>query len=319
MNTKFLILIAIIMTVFTGMLIRNQWGQSQPTPVAPTPAVAAAPAVEPPHHILIAKHELLPGSFIQPSQDIQWGDAPAEPIAKDNTEALLNLKDKIVTPPTPYIYEGATSSFAEFNGSVVRHQIHAGEPVLSTELIKSNEGGFLSAVLAPGMCAVTIAVNVTSGNGGFISPGNRIDLIATHHIKSAGAISSDDQVVSENFVHNVRVVAVDQMLDNPDNKAIMAKTVTVEVSPEQAELVAVASERGKISTALLSTTTGTPSQTALVDGKDANPEALAKLKPAAGGNLPVQLPAAPQGGLAPHMMVIHGDQVQDVEFYKGRQ
>src|SRR5262249_21137290 len=134
----------------------------------------------------------------------------------------------------------------------------AGEPITVSALIKPGAGGFLSAVLEPGKRAVSIAVSATSGTAGFIFPGDRVDMIVTHRLKVKEISSNSNQqdstesVVSETFVEDVRGGAGDQMLDNPKNKAIPAKTVTLEVSPEQAEKVNVAVELGKISLALRS-------------------------------------------------------------------
>lgn len=108
----------------------------------------------------------------------------------------------------------------------------------------------MSAVLEPGMRAVSVAVNAQTGNAGFLSPGDRVDLIVTHRFKHSNGV--DESVVSETFVQDLRVVAVDQMLDNPENKAILAKTVTIECNPHQAEQIAVAMEMGKISFTLRS-------------------------------------------------------------------
>lgn len=112
---------------------------------------------------------------------------------------------------------------------VARRAIQKGEPILKTVLVKSNEGGFMSAVLEPGKRAVSIAVDSTSGNAGFIFPGDKVDLILTHSVTN----QSVQTRASETFVEDVRVLAVDQMLDNPENKAVLAKTVTLEVTPNR--------------------------------------------------------------------------------------
>jgi len=151
------------------------------------------------------------------------------------------------------------------------------------------------------MRAVSVAVNATSGNAGFISPGDRVDLIVTHRIKiqGGGETGAQESVVSETFVHNVRVLAVDQMLDNPENKAILAKTVTVEVNDTQAEQIAVATEMGKISMALRSLTTeqivGQPHESRTT--QDDVSKSLG-------------------GGVVPRIRVIRGDQVENMEFSK---
>src|SRR5262249_33221826 len=136
------------------------------------------------------------------------------------------------------------SKAADFTGAVARRAIIKGEPIQKNLLVKSNEGGFMSAVLEGGKRAVSIAVDSTSGNAGFIFPGDRVDLILTHAVTKQTVQTR----ASETFVEDVRVLAVDQMIDNPENKsAVLAKTVTLEVSPKQAEEINLAKDLGKIS------------------------------------------------------------------------
>lgn len=180
--------------------------------------------------ILIAKSTIPIGTFIQADRHLSWSEWPA---------------DKVQSPP--YIVAGA-HDIGAFNGAVTRRTLFAGEPVSQSALVKPGEGGFMSAVLQAGKRAVSIPVNPTTGNAGFIFPGDSVDLILTHTVP--GTVG--DNFVSETFVRDVRVLAVDQALDNPENKALLANTVTLEVSPRQAEAITVALEMGRISLALRS-------------------------------------------------------------------
>ncbi len=182
--------------------------------------------------VLVAISDIPAGSFVRSGAHIAMLDWPESNIS-DNMLTAQNTKP------------------SEFEGAVARRAIIKGEPILKNMLVKSNEGGFMSAVLEPGKRAVSIAVDATTGNAGFIFPGDRVDLILTHSISIAGGTER----ASETFVRNVRVLAVDQMLDNPENKAVLAKTITIEVSPKQAEAVNVAKDLGKISLSLRSLAT----------------------------------------------------------------
>lgn len=183
--------------------------------------------------ILVARANIAAGSFVRADEHIGWEEWPQE---------------KVQSPP--YLTE-ENASVEAFNGAVARRTVFAGEPITQGTLVKSGEGGFMSAVLQPGKRAVSLAVNATTGNAGFIFPGDFVDLILTHAVKS----EAGESFVSETFVENVRVLAVDQMLDNPENKALLAKTVTLEVEPQQAEAINVAVEMGKISLSLRSLAT----------------------------------------------------------------
>lgn len=245
--------------LFTIMLLRSRL--TEPPAAAPTPVAQVS-------RIVIAKRDLAVGSFVQGAQDLDWGNPPenlppvvANPQPEPQNENPDDPSQPVTSvmsgaPRESYLYEGAVK-LTDFNGAIVRRALRAGDPVPQFAIMKSGEGGFMSAVLEPGMRAVSIGVNPTSGNAGFISPGDRIDLIVTHRVKEqqeANASTVEEFVVSETFVRNTRVIAVDQMTDNPENKAILAKTITVEVSPRNAEAIAVAADLGKISISLRSLT-----------------------------------------------------------------
>lgn len=182
--------------------------------------------------VLAASNNITAGSFVHAEKDLVWIEWPKNNI---NPALITEQGNKI----------------EEYNGAVARRSILSGEAIVRNSLVRSSEGGFMSAVLSPGSRAVSIAVNLTSGNAGFIFPGDRVDLILTHRI-SVQDTSGDNVLASETFVENVRVVAIDQMLDNPDNKAVIAKTITLEVTPKQAEMVNVATSLGQISVSLRS-------------------------------------------------------------------
>lgn len=179
--------------------------------------------------VLVAVVDIPAGSFVRSDVQLKMSDWP-----KDNI--------------SPNMITSQTAKVTDFNGSVARRAIEKGEPIVKNLLVKSNEGGFMSAVLEPGRRAVSISVDSTSGNAGFIFPGDRVDLILTHAVTRQTVQTR----ASETFVENVRVLAVDQMLDNPENKAVLAKTVTLEVTPKQAEEINLAKDLGKISLSLRS-------------------------------------------------------------------
>jgi len=145
-----------------------------------------------------------------------------------------------------YIVASQTAS-AELVGSVVRHGVIAGEPITRARLVARGDRGFLAAVLAPGMRAVTIAVDRTAGISGFIFPGDRVDVILTHEI---GGTLEQSRKVSETVLRNSRVLAVDMRTNDQDSTPEIAKAVTIEVSPATAERIAVARRMGEISLSL---------------------------------------------------------------------
>jgi pilus assembly protein CpaB len=243
-----------IVLVIIGIIVAGLAALAVRSTIAPTVQQADAPPSVATTQILVATKTITAGSFVQADNDLSWEEWPSE---------------KVQSPP--YIIEPEANP-QDFNGAVARRTIFAGEPLTQGSVVKPGEGGFMSAVLQQGYRAVSLPVNATTGNAGFIFPGDHVDLILTHAIQNM----SGQSFVSETFVENVRVLAVDQMLDNPENKALLAKTVTLEVVPRQAEAINVALEMGKISLALRSIAADaqpqTAEQTASVPPAEVSPE-----------------------------------------------
>ena len=133
----------------------------------------------------------------------------------------------------------------------MREGIHAGQPVTDSAVVKPGESGFLAAVLNPDMRAVSVSINATTGISGFIFPGDRVDVILTMSVQDRHDAKNVNRA-SETVLENVRVIAVDQTTNDQENEPVLAKTVTLEVTPKQAEVVTLVSELGKISLSLRS-------------------------------------------------------------------
>lgn len=151
-----------------------------------------------------------------------------------------------------------------FVGAVVRRGILKGTPLSEVMVFRRDSTGFLAGALSPGMRAVAIPITAVSSAAGFILPGNFVDVILTHDVrKDYQAPSQEEEVTpviagsivrytSETIVRNVHVVAVDQSFNDLEGEATIVKTVTVEVTPKQAEAIATAKAMGQISLSLRS-------------------------------------------------------------------
>ena len=139
-------------------------------------------------------------------------------------------------------------------GTVVRYPITAGQPVTRGALVGPKDRGFLAAALGPGMRAITVPVNASSGVAGFVFPGDRVDMVLTQDVKGGG--DGTPLKVSETIVRNLRVLATDQRIDSKDEEGkTIVKTfsnVTLEVTPRIAEKIAVAQNMGSLSLSLRS-------------------------------------------------------------------
>ncbi|MGD9650344.1 MAG: Flp pilus assembly protein CpaB [Dongiaceae bacterium] len=220
------VIFLVLIVVIVGVVIVSMSGSKAPAP-APVAAKKDLPS------ILVAKVDVPAGTFIK-ADHLTWQEWPSD-----------NILDA-------YAQRGKQTP-EEFAGAVARNGLRAGEPVLAANVVKPGDRGFMAAVLTPGMRAISIQVNDTSGISGFVFPGDYVDILLTQFIQPESPASGGTppaRRASETFMQNIRILAVDQRVDNQKPEAQIAKTATVEVTPKQAETLAVASEMGKLSLAL---------------------------------------------------------------------
>jgi pilus assembly protein CpaB len=151
-----------------------------------------------------------------------------------------------------YFIEGE-SDMSQLLGTVVRFPVTAGEPVTQGSLVSPGDRGFLAAALGPGMRAVTVPVSAKTGVAGFVFPGDRVDMVLTQTVSGEGR----PLLAAETVLRNLRVLATDQTTeqdtDEEGNTIVRAfRTVTLEVTPDIAEKVAVAQTIGELTLVLRS-------------------------------------------------------------------
>ncbi len=145
----------------------------------------------------------------------------------------------------------------ELSGAVARAPFIAGEPIKEQKLIKISEGGVMAAILPSGMRAISTPIREETAAGGFILPNDRVDVILSHKMK----VGSKEEPVSEAVLRNVRVLAIGQEIENKDGeKVATGKTATLELTPRQAEVLALAQSMGEISLSLRSLADAAPGQ-----------------------------------------------------------
>jgi len=197
----------------------------------PPEPVAQLPTVD----VLVAKADIGLGQTVTPDQ-MQWQTWPA-------ATASSNFIRRSERPE-------ATN---EVSGSIARSPFIAGEPIREPKLVKANGSGFMAAVLPSGMRAISTEISPETGAGGFILPNDRVDVILSKRDKNPSQSGSTDIVVSEIILTNIRVLAIDQAPKEKDGQnAVVGKTVTLELKPEQAETLARARQTGTLALALRS-------------------------------------------------------------------
>lgn len=230
-------------------------------------ASVAAPPPAPTVRVLIASHDIKAGMRLTDA-DLTWQDWPADKInpafvvdgqkpgaAAPGSETAVaakpdavqsvaadvsNLAHKALTPGAKEIYIGG----------VARQDILANTPITDSQVVRSDEGGFMAVMLAPGMRAMAVQVSVENTAGGFILPGDRVDIIATHQMPRPGGGTLD---TVQPVLRNIRVLAIDQQVQTQKDKAsVIGATATLEVTPVDGEALTLAKASGSLSLMLRS-------------------------------------------------------------------
>jgi pilus assembly protein CpaB len=187
--------------------------------------------------VLVARSDIGLGQIVAPG-DLQWQSWPAATAGG----SFIRRNE----------HPDATTEIA---GSIARTPFIAGEPIREPKLVRANGSGFMAAILPTGMRAISTEISPETGAGGFILPNDRVDVILSKREKNQDRTGATDVVNSEIILSNVRVLAIDQAPKEKDGQnAVVGKTVTLELKPEQAETLARARQTGTLALALRSIT-----------------------------------------------------------------
>jgi pilus assembly protein CpaB len=227
MNTARIVVLAIAVGAGSIALYLASSSEPPPAPVAP---VVQLQTVD----VLVAKGDIGLGQALGVN-DVQWQSWPAS-AASANVIRRTDRPEAVV----------------QITGSIARSPFVAGEPIREPKLVRANGAGFMAAVLPSGMRAVSTEISPETGAGGFILPNDRVDVILSKRDKNPDRTGSGaDVVVSEILLSNIRVLAIDQAPKEKDGaNTVVGKTATLELKPEQAEMLAQARQSGTLSLAL---------------------------------------------------------------------
>lgn len=154
----------------------------------------------------------------------------------------------------PYLPEGVYTSaealFPQGNDvpRIVLRQMEANEPVLASKVTEPGEQASLTTQLVPGMRAFTISVDVASGVSGFLRPGDRVDVYWTGAVRDGRNAGGE---VTQLIETALELVAVDQTSDSARSGTQVARTVTVQVTPQQVANLAQAQATGQLALSLV--------------------------------------------------------------------
>jgi pilus assembly protein CpaB len=203
----------------------------------PAPALPVAeklPTVE----VLIAKNDIQLGQAVKP-EDLQWQSWPA------------------ATASSAFIRrDSRPDAQTQIAGSIARVPLMQGEPIREQKLVKADGSGFMAAILPSGMRAVSTEISAETAAGGFILPNDRVDIVLTRRQKNpegANSTGGDDLILSEVILTNIRVLAIDQAPKEKDGQnAVVGKTVTLELRPDQVATLSASRQGGSLTLALRS-------------------------------------------------------------------
>lgn len=154
---------------------------------------------------------------------------------------------KVATWPGDIVPPRAVGKPQQLQGRVALTSISKGEPILESKLAPEGTAAGLSGLLDQNMLAVTVKTDEVSGVAGFINPGDRVDVL----VEIAGGGDSGREHYSKIILQNLKVLSKGQVWDQTaEKKPKVVPTVTLEVSPEQAEMLNLATFQGKIRLAL---------------------------------------------------------------------
>lgn len=213
-----------------------------PEPVQ-VPTEFAAPVVEQTEitKVLVANENIPLGTRLT-ADHLAWTDWPKE-----------SLRPSLITDE-----ESGADPIAELQGAIVKSEIFEGEPINNAKIVRAGDSGVLAAMLKPGMRAVTTRISVETAAGGFIQPGDRVDILLTEQFnirngnnatERTTGIVRDEVHIANIIFENVQVLAIDQTYaTDPEGEAyVIGSTATFELSPEDAVLLQEAQSAGEIS------------------------------------------------------------------------
>jgi len=249
-----IVLVAGVAAVALALVVRT----IATKPAAASVPIAAAPqqAGPPMTRVLVAKIDLVPGDRLAP-ENMAWQAWPVPgvntayvtdgQVQQPNAAGALGAV-KQVGSQVADIAAGGGPKMQEMVGAIVREPLFAGEPITARKVVRSGDSGYMAVRLPPGTRAMSLPINAETGAGGFIQPGDRVDVLSTH-----ADPSRPGAVVTEVILPDAKVLAIDQHTDAPKSgSSTLGATITFEVPVDAVMTVARARSQGGLYMALRS-------------------------------------------------------------------
>ena len=247
-----------------GVLMHGLAGaKPPPPPVVVVPVAPPAPTVR----VLVAKRDLAVGQTIA-ATDMGWQSWPADGLnpayvtdgaAAKTVSATQGQFGKaagaLSTAASDAVNNPVEGKGAVFLGAIVRQQITANEPLIAAKVVRAGASGVMAVTLDSGLRAVALPLTAENAAGGFILPGDHVDVLLTRQVDSSAAATAATTThgfVTSTVMRNVRVLAIDQNMAAQKTASAVGATATVEATPKQAEYLVLAKASGTLTLALRS-------------------------------------------------------------------
>lgn len=228
MSVRQLIVLGVALIAAVGALFTVRTIGRRPVEKAATTMAEVGPRV------LVAAHDVAAGMVLQPS-DLEWRVWAQTAVSPSFIEEKEDAK-----------------AVETYTGAVARQSLVAGEPIIADRVVQPGEQGFMAAIVKPGLRAVAIAISAENAVAGFIMPNDRVDVILTRKVQVNGG--SGEEARSDIILQDIRVLAIEETYRRPTGDAaddpITGDTATLELTPRDAETLALADELGDISLVL---------------------------------------------------------------------
>jgi pilus assembly protein CpaB len=221
-------IIGISVAGVAGILAFVLMGSMLKAPPKPTLVEKTVDAVQ----VLVAKSDIALGQVAN-DQSFRWQDWPKDAVS-----------------PSFITSSAKPQALRDFAGRIARTPILSGEPITESKVVKLGEGGVLAAILPPGMRAISTKIDPKTAVANLILPNDHVDVILTQRKRGKNGV---EEIVSDTLFRNVRILAIGQQVEVKEGKKSAEGAVaTMELTPKQSELLALANTMGEISLALRS-------------------------------------------------------------------
>lgn len=247
--------LALVAAVVMAFLVRGLATPKTPPPVA----VAAPPPPEKPMaQVLVAKRNLPVGTRLT-QEDLGWQPWPLEalnstlitdgsaPTSGDKPESIKAAVEETAAKAAKATKDliAPQNAMLAFVGAIVKDSIAIGEPLTATKVIRAGDSNYMAVVVAPGMRAISIPISAETSVGGFILPGDRVDVIQSR----AGPDGKSYE--TQTLMRNVRILAIDQKsLADKGATAMVGAVAVLEIPAEDVDIISRGKMQGEMQLAL---------------------------------------------------------------------